>query len=339
MTDGVRLHSQVPAKLGRRSLLAGGAAAGLFAAAPSASAAIVNSCVIGTDGWLFPAFDEIRRSDLALVRRTAQMVNEAVAVLKAARIEIVLSYTPAKSRVYREFLPADVKWSPDAEKRYGVALEELRRPGTLVPDQATMFAGARKQNPADVLFFKADTHWTAPGAEKAAIFVAAAIKDKFQLPASATPGTKLAAATPVLQERNDLAALLPQADQSKYPFQSYMVRKPAETGGAGLLADDAADTIVIGNSFMQPAYGFANVVSEQLNRPVSLLWKVHQFSPFYNMLNFVNSDGFKKQRPKMIVWNFAEVDMETPSNNPGAWGDTAMPPAKFMGDLHSALGA
>lgn len=323
-------------RLGRRGLLAGGVAACLLPAA--ARAAIVNMCVIGTDGWLFPAFDEVRRSDLALVRRTAQFVNEAVGVLRMAKIETVVSFTPAKSRVYREFLPSDFKWSPDAEKRYGVALEELRRSNTLVPDQATMFAEARKQAPAELLFFKADTHWTAPGAAKSATLLAGAIKEKMHLPPASGPGIKLAAATSVLQERNDLAALLPTPDQSKYPFQSYMVRKPAETNGGGLLAADAADVIVMGNSFMQPAYGFANLVSEQLDRPVSLLWKVHQFSPYYNMLTYLGSDAFKKQRPKLIVWNFAEVDMETPSNNPGAWGDTVMPPATFMTNLHKALG-
>ena len=325
------------ARLGRRGMLAAGAAACLVPAMQRAQAAFVNMCVIGTDGWLFPIFDEVRHSDLALVRRTAQFVNEAVGVLRAAKVETVLSYTPAKSRVYREFLPADFRWAPDAEKRYDAALEELRKSNTLVPDQAAMFAAARKQAPSDVLFFKADTHWTAPGAEKSAMLMAGAIKEKIRLPPSGAPGAKLAPATSVLQERNDLAALLPPPDQSKYPYQSYMVRKVATTGGGGLLDDDAADVVVMGNSFMQPAYGFADVVSEQLNRPVSLQWKVHQFSPYYDMLTYLGSDSFKKQRPKLIVWNFAEIDMETPSNNPGAWGPTAMPPATFMANLQKAL--
>ena len=328
------LRSVVP--MGRRAVLAGGGAASLLA--PVARAAIVSFCVVGTDGWLFPTFDEVRRSDLAVVRRTARQVSDAVAVLKAAKLDVVLSFTPAKSRVYREYLPADFKWSPDAEKRYAVALEELRRPGTLVPDQASLFAEAHKQNPNEVMFFKADTHWTAPGAERAAKLMAAEIKGKMPAAVPGKHGVKLAPPVSVTQERNDLAALLPPVERSTYPYQSYMVRKPVETGGGGLLDDDVADIVVMGNSFMQPAYGYANVLSEQLDRPVSLLWKVHQFSPYYNMLNFLNSDSFKKQRPKLIVWNFAEADMETPSNNPGAWGPTAMPPAAFMTDLHKALG-
>ena len=337
-SDAVRHRLATAGTLGRRSLLAAAPGALLLGRAAPAHAAIVNSCVIGSDGWLFLAFDSVRRSDLGLVRRTAKTVNEAVAALNAAKIEIVLSFTPAKSRVYREFLPADFKWAGDAEKRYAVALEELRRPGTLVPDQATMFAEARKQHPEELLFFKADTHWTAPGAEKAAVFVASAIKEKIQLPPSSKPGTQLAAATPVVQERNDLAAMLPVADQSKYPFQRYM-HKAIKTEGGGLLDDDTADVVVMGNSFMQPLYGFADVMSQQLNRPVSLMWKVHQFSPYYDMLTYLRSDGFKKQRPKMIVWNFAETDMEVSSDNPGAWGQTAMSPAAFLADLHKALSA
>ncbi|WP_158745919.1 alginate O-acetyltransferase AlgX-related protein [Acidisphaera sp. L21] len=326
-----------PSRLGRRAVLAG-AAAGALPLGQAARAAMVNMCVIGSDGWLFPAFDEVRRSNLNLVRSTAQMVNEGVAALKAAKVEVVISYTPAKSRIYREFLPADFKWSPDAEKRYDTALAELRKPGTLVPDQATILEAARKKT-TDLLFFKADTHWTAPGAELSAILVGDAIKEKLHLPPSAKPGMKLAAPTPVTQERNDLAALLPVADQAKYPYQTYMVRKPVEAaGGGGLLDDDTADVVVIGNSFMQPIYAFANVVSERLSRPVALLWKVHQFSPWYNMLNFVHSDGFKKAPPKLIIWNFAEVDMETPASNPGAWGQTAMSPTAFITDLKKALG-
>ena len=328
---------QMRAQIGRRALLAGAAAAGLVPSACPADAAIVNLCVIGTDGWLFPAFDEVRRSDLALVRRTAQTINEAVAALKAAKIETVISFTPAKSRIYREYLPSDFKWSPDAEKRYGVALEELRKPGTVVPDQAAMFAASHAKSPTDPLFFKADTHWTGQGAALAANLVASSIMEKIRLSPSSKPGSKLAPPTTVTQERNDLAALLPEPDQAKYPYQSYVVQKPAESGGGGLLDDDTADVVVIGNSFMQPIYAFSSVVSERLNRPVSLLWKVHQFSPYYNLVNLVRSDSFKKQPPKLLIWNFAEVDMETPSNNPGAWGQTAMPPATFLSNLHSAL--
>ncbi len=160
-----------------------------------------------------------------------------------------------------------------------------------------------------------------------------------QLPPATAPGTKLAAATPFLQERNDLAALLPPPDQSKYPFQSYMVRKPVETGGGGLLADDAADVIVMGNSFMQPAYGFANVVSEQLNRPVALLWKVHQFSPYLQHADFPWQRRLQEaaaEDDRVELRRSRHGDAVEQSRRLGATPPCHRP--SFLADLHKALG-
>ena len=300
-------------------------------------AAEVNGVLIGRDGWLFAAWEGVRRSDPAMIGRVADTLDTAIAMMKQAGIQVALSVTPGKSRVYREYLPDDVKWSPDADRRYDVVLKALRRPGTLVPDQAAMFASLRKQHPDIEYFFKADTHWTAPGAEQSARLMASELKANVHLPPASRPAVQLAAATDAVQERNDLAALLPTAQQASYPFQHYMVRKPASSGGSGLLDDDTADVLVIGNSYMQPAYGYANVLSEQLGRPVSLYWKVHQQSLYFTMLAYLKSDSFKKQRPKLVVWNMAEDDFEITSNNPGAWGQTAMPPTAFLSDMKQAL--
>ena len=326
-------------RVSRRAIMAGAGASAIVGAIRPSRAAIVNNCVIGKDGWLFPAWDEVRHTDLGRVHRVTQTINTAIEALKAVKIEVLICLVPSKSRVYREFLPDDIKWAPESEKRYATALEDLSRAGTIVPDQAALFSTLRKQQPQTLYFLKADTHWTGEAAEQAAKLIATEAKTKLPLPASAMPGTKLAAPVSVTQERNDLAALLPQQDQAKYPFQSYMLRKPVADGGGGLLSEDAADVLVMGNSFMQPVFGFSSVVSEQLNRPVSLAWKVHQFSPYWNMLNLVRSDGFKKQKPRLLIWDFEESDMQTPADDPGAWGQTAMSPTAFLAGMHGALTA
>ena len=322
----------------RRSILAMAAAIGLMPAATRA-AVESNLVVIGKDGWLFPIWDEVRHSEPAVVRRVIDTLNQGVALLNAAKIEVAISLTPSKSRVFRDMLPNDVKWTAESDRRYASALDDLRRPGTLVPDQATLFASLRKQVPADSLFFKADTHWTAVGAEQSAKLMAQEIAQKRPLPPSKQPGSHLAPAVTIRQERNDLAAMLPQAEQSNYPFQSYALRKPAEAAGGALLDDDTADVVVIGNSYMQPVYGYSSVLSEQLGRPVGLFWKVHQMSPYWDMLTYLGSDASKKQRPRLIVWNLEESDLESMSSNPGTWGSTAMAPAAFLSGLQKALGA
>ncbi len=101
----------------RRCLLMGLAGLGVAARRRQARAAVVNMCVVGSDGWLFPVWDNVRHGNLAQVQRVTAVINEALAVLASAGIKVAISLTPAKSRVYRDYLPADVRFSADAERR------------------------------------------------------------------------------------------------------------------------------------------------------------------------------------------------------------------------------
>jgi alginate O-acetyltransferase complex protein AlgJ len=327
--------------LTRRALFGGVAGCALGALAPRhANAAIVGLVVVGKNDWLFPIWDEVRSVDPQKIHKVTSVINEAVGVLKKSGTEVVISLTPAKSRVYREFLPDDFRFSADADKRYALALDDLRRPGTLVPDLATVLINARKANPTEDIFFKTDTHWTPSGSEPAGMEIARAINERLRLPPSATPGANLGDYAKMIQAKNDLAELLPPADKAKYPAQPYKVRRVLPAAGQqALLEDDAADTVLIGNSYTQPKYGFSAVISKQLNRPVALVWKVHQFGPYHTMLEYVNSAAFKQRRPKLIIWDFEETDMEAASDRSDVWGQNAMPPANFLAGLRKAVGA
>ena len=326
--------------IARRSVLGGLAAGAVAASLPGETrAAIVNLVVVGGDGWLFPVWDEVRHVNTKSIQQVADVVNEATGIFHAAGIDIVIALTPVKSRIYREYLPNDFKFSADPERRYAIALEALRRPGTLVPDLATLLAAQHAARPAEPLYFKADTHWTAAGAEAAATEIARQIREKFHLPASAQPGTRLGPLVGMVQEKNDLADLLPPADAEKYPLVSYRIHQvEGASGGAELVADDTADVAVVGNSYMQPRLGFAPMLSNQLNRPVGLEWKVHQVGPYRTMLNYLSSDGFRRHRPKLIVWNFHETDMTLPADRRDGWGSNVMPPQVFLAELRKAVG-
>jgi alginate O-acetyltransferase complex protein AlgJ len=323
--------------LPRRTMLAGLGAGALLAAARPARSAVVNLCVVGKNGWLFPMWDDLRNSNPIVIAKVIKTINTAVETFHDGKIIIALSLTPAKSRVYREFLPDDVQMTPASEHRYVSAYDALRKSGAVIFDQAAFFAAVRKVQPDTDLFFKADTHWKAVAAASAAAEMARQITLKQLLPPSTRPGLMLGDPHPVVQERNDLAGLLPASEQAKYPFETYYRREPVAGGQASLLEDDVSDTVVIGNSFMQPAYGYAATLSSELNRPVDLVWKVHQYSPYWTILSYLRSDAFKKQRPKLIVWNFEESDMETTADNSGAWGPNAMSPTSFLSDLRQLV--
>jgi alginate O-acetyltransferase complex protein AlgJ len=327
--------------LTRRLVLTGLASGTLASVAPGqhANAAVVNGVLVGKDGWLFLAWDSPERADLARVRQVAQLANAAVAILKRANIETAIVLNPAKTRVYRDALPDGVHYLPDAERRYAVALEELRRPGTLVPDLDMLFASVRKARPSEELFFKANTHWTALGAETAAVEVATEIKQRFRLPPSSRPGTQLGPYVKRLLERKDLADMLPPAERSKYPLEEYFVHQVLNTQGqAALLDDDSDDTAVVGNSYMHPLWNFVPMLSNQLNRPVWLAWKVHLVGPYRTLIDYVGSEPFRRQRPKLVVWNLHELDMECAPNVGAVWGQNAMPPQAFLSNLSRAIG-
>jgi alginate O-acetyltransferase complex protein AlgJ len=323
----------------RRTVL-GGAAGGVFATVTSrrARAAVVDLVAVGKDGWLFPIWDEVRRVEIKRLPQVVDRLGQAMDLMKGAKIQVAIVLTPVKSRIYKEFLPDDFKFTTEPDHRYAMALEQLRHTGALVPDLAAPLLAMRTAEPNKPLFFRADTHWTALGAEAAATEVARQIQDKFHLPASAQPGTKLGPLVTALQSKNDLAALLPPAQAAQYPLESFQIHQVEDGQESGALVDDdAADVVLIGNSFMQPKLGFQPMLSNQLNRPVSLVWKVHQVGPYQTLLSYLHSEAFRRQRPNLIVWNFHETDITTPSDRRDGWGQNAMAPQAFLDALRQAI--
>jgi alginate O-acetyltransferase complex protein AlgJ len=325
------------AVMSRRAVLAGLTTALIPG---SAHAVIVNLVAIGKDGWLFPIWDEVRRVDLKRIKPVVDVVAQAVEIMNKANIQVVFALTPVKSRVYQEMLPDDFKFSADPERRYAVSMDELKRTGSLVPDMFAPLQALRKSQPTAAVFFKADTHWSAIGAEAAATAMAKEMLAKLKLPPSPQPGTKLGGSTSMSQEKNDLADLLPQADRANYPLENYPLRavQPA-AGGGGLLDDAPADVVVVGNSYMQPRFGFSAMLSNQLNRPVQLVWKVHAYGPYQTLLTYFASDAFKRRKPAVIVWNFHETDMIIPSDRKDGWGNNVIAPQLFLDAVRKAVGS
>ncbi len=248
--------------LSRRQVLAGlGTSAALIASPASAAG---HPVIVGKNGWLFPIWDDAGYIDMRIINQVSGIINSSVAAFQKAKIEIAICLLPAKSRVYADYLPSDHKTSVAVEKRYGEALKALSASGAIIFDQAAFMQACRKAAPATDLFFKADTHWLPVGAASVAAEMANQIKKRGHLPPSAQPGVTLSAPQYTVQEHNDLAALLPPAERVNYPYEKYLARTPVTSGAASLLDDDAPDVVVVGNSFMQPAYGYAATLSSEL---------------------------------------------------------------------------
>ena len=326
----------------RRAALAGLGAGMLSALAAGRARAltVLKGTVVGKDGWLFLVWDDPRKVDAQKMHVVTDIIGNAVKTFKSAGIDVVLVLTPAKARVYRDFLPDDFNFSPEAERRYSDALTALRQSGALVPDLATMFAALRKSNPDQKIFYQSDTHWTAFGAESAAVETAKQMKASLHLPPSKQPGTKLGPGVQQTHFNSDLSENLPPQEKSEHPPETYLIRQAvAGPAKASLIDEDTSDVVVIGNSYMQPKYNFAAMLSNQLDRPVSLVWKVHTVGPYRTMLNYLGSDAFKKQKPKAIVWNFHEIDMELMPDSQAAWPQDFMTADSFLSNVQHAVKA
>jgi alginate O-acetyltransferase complex protein AlgJ len=316
----------------RRSLIAAFAAAlSVSPFGPTRAATIYNGTVVGKAGWLYLVWDDPRRIDPRLLQRVTQNIGRTVDALKSGGIDTVIALVPAKARLYSEFTPDDFKFSSESEPRYAIALEALRASGALVPDLATFFTALRKSEPTKQLYFKGDTHWTAFAAERAAVEIARQMKEKLHLPASAHPGTRFGGGATVLTAKGDLSEMLPKAMQKDFPAESYQIPEVVVPKARNaLIEDDDADVAVVGNSFMQPKLDFAATLSNQLDRPVSLTWKVHTVGPYRVMLDYLGSESFKRRRPKVIVWNFHELDMMILPDSDGAFPEDAMTSDAFL---------
>lgn len=326
-------HAPLNLLASRRSLL-GAAAAGF--AATSAGAQTVGAAVIGKDGWLFPLWDKVGPLNTPEVRQTTQIMGQAIGILRSAGIATTVALIPSKARTYRQFLPDNMRVAPDTDRRYAAVIADYRAAGSIAPDIDTPFR-ARANGP-EPIFFKSDTHWMPAAAEIAAAEIAKAVAQANALPPSSRPGTQLGQPVAKTQARGDLVRNLPEAQRASYAPERYQIREAVAAGASALLADDTADVAMVGNSYSQPLYGFASLLSNQMNRPVSLFWKPNNFGPYNILLSYLASESFKQQKPKMIVWVQLEWDIPALPTGSG-WGQNAMSADKFLGEVRRAVGA
>lgn len=312
----------------------------LPAAAVLAAPAIARAqglAVVGREGWLFPLWDRVDRVDAGNLRTVTDMLAQAVGILKQARIETVICLIPSKARIYRRFLPANSRVSPEADRRYALPMAELRRAGALVPDLDAVFRQASARDPHWPVFWKTDTHWTPLGAEAAAVAIAREMREQLRLPPAPGGGTRLGELRPSRLQQGDLVRYVPPAQRGQFGPEESLIRDVvAEAGGGGLLDGDSTDVQVVGTSNVQPRFGFVPVLSNQAMRPVGLSWRPNNIGPYAALMDFVRSAGFRRERPRAIVWNHLEQDMLLLPNN-SLWQTAAMTPQAFLADLRRAV--
>jgi alginate O-acetyltransferase complex protein AlgJ len=322
----------IPGMTGRRAF-ARIAAAALVAVSAHAGAA--SSVIEGQDGWLFPGWEHTDSVNRAQLDANIKTIEQTRRDLAAQHIDLILMVVPAKAVFYPQRLPANVQIAPQVKTRYDDILGELKTADVATfDDRPVLHAVEHDQQTA---FYRADYHWTAWSAEASADVMAKLIQDRFKLPPNGT-GATLGDWT---NDRRfgDLAMnFLAPEDRKRIGRDTYTVRKQPENAGGDLLGGAPAQVQVIGNSFVQPYLGFTQKLSNALGQPVGLTWNPGNVGPWKTFLDYVETPDFAQHKPKVIVWQFNEAQIENNIDSADSWdAKSLMSSAEWLNRMSAAV--
>lgn len=298
-----------------RSFIRWLAAAIIFAACP----VLARDAVLeGKANWLFAGWESLAAAKPDAEKASIQLIAQVDRALAKRNIKLIVAIVPLKSRYYETLLPDGVTISDGVRKRYDFLLTELRSEGVIAPDLREAFRTVviGKQE----VFYRTDFHWTTFAAEASADQIAAVITSKGTLPGKPGSGMQLG---DWMNDRHlgDLAAnFLPPERKRMIGPESYVIRTPAKNG-LGLLDAEPAPVAVVGNSFVQPYFGFPQRLSNRIDRPVSLKWNPGDTGPWATLLQYLQSSEFKSAPLNFLVWQFNEAQIQ---NGPDAVGEWAV---------------
>lgn len=302
----------------RRSLIAlalcGWALGALAAAATGADSAATQAAasphvIVGTDDWLFSAYDRLPAQALDKVERNLNLIAQAQKALQAQGVQLVVLIIPSKLELYEAHWAEGTTLPPWQRTLYADALARLRAAGGLALDLKTpLLAAARQQ---DDLFFKLDTHWTPSGAAQAAQALARQWQDepKLQAALKELPEASSQLKWRSLKKRSPIRDLAKLAGPpySRLPAETFAVFQFSQAQPAHLLdAVTPPGIVLIGSSFSGDWTGFADALRFNLQREVLNFVVVGDAGPWFVMKSYLESPHWRNARPKVILWEMLE---------------------------------
>jgi alginate O-acetyltransferase complex protein AlgJ len=257
--------------------------------------------VIGKDNWLFTSeeFEHGRKSEenfekhLNFTLKTAEQ-------LKALNIPLVIALLPAKARVYQD----KIKLPQNHQGNYDRILKSLQERSFLVVDLLPTL----QADPAT--FLRTDTHWSPLGAKLAALKIADFVVQNCQGCIEFNQDF-INLRTGEKDHAGDLLRYVPigsmQADINKPDrLEMFELRSPVTSGAVDLFGDTQIPVTLIGTSYSaNPDFHFAAFLKEALKSDV-LNMADEGLGPFVTMQKWMESDEFKNQTPRLVVWEIPE---------------------------------
>jgi alginate O-acetyltransferase complex protein AlgJ len=309
----------------------------LAQAAPVPAAARDSSIVlVGKDGWLFPAWGSLTEVDAAAIDRNTRLVAQARQALAAAGVRLEVLVLPDKALFYEDRLPEGRQLGDAVHGRYALIHDGLAGAG--IPAVDALQVLRRVKQGGQEVFYRSDQHWTQAAADAVAGEVATQVRQ--QVPRlDGQDGSGMPLGSEIKERRfGDLAELFLTEEQRKaIGRDTFTVRRQAEQ--QSLLDDAPAPVHVTGHSMVQPYFGFPQKLSNLIDRPVSVNWKPGNVGHWIVLLEYLESDEFRRHRPQVLVWQMFEPSYAQGPDARGQWDNASiMTPEQWLARLRKALG-
>lgn len=297
----------------RRTLLCWPAALAL----PGMAAAQVETlAIVGKDNYIFAGWGNSGPPDDKGIDATVARMAEVRRLLAARGTTLVVPVLPDKMSFHEDKLPEGKAITAETRARYAGILGRMQAADIPTFDGAATLRAV--QAAGQPVYYKTDQHWTQAGADAMAQGTADVIRRLVPTLAGA-PGTGLALGT-VSNERRfgDLAERFLTPEQRRaVGRETFTVRRTSESDN--LLGDALAPVHVTGNSMVQPYFGYPQKLSNLIDRPVTVNWKPGDVGFWIVLLDYIESAGFRKQPPQVLVWQLFEPNFHLGPEARGLW--------------------
>ena len=286
-----------------------------------AHAADSTPVVIGKNDWLFTTYEFASASDAHDTEVTIQLLQKVNGLFERQGIALLLVLVPSKIRIYSDQLP-DAKALDDyTAGKYESVFKALQAGGVNVVNLNQAFLTSPQRASATPLFLRLDTHWSPAGALLAAETVKATIEASpgLTLALSATPEVKYAltwAKRKVIHKARDLVGYLPKGTPS-FAWEQILLfgatrEQPSQASLLG--TGDVIGITAIGSSYTDKNTGYPDALRYTLQRDLLDISIPGTHGPWVGMETYLKDDAFKKNKPKLIIWEIPEREMRAPPN-------------------------
>jgi alginate O-acetyltransferase complex protein AlgJ len=271
----------------------------------------------GKDGFIFNALSDLtwyvksqKQSD-ARIDASINLIAQLNKVLAKRNIKLVFTMVPMVERVYENKLPGNFKLPPTIKSFYDRKLAALKNAGVFAPDLNTPFMASGKRYDAQFpLYLRQDNHWSSIGGVEASRLVAQAIRGKYASTLETLPEVKydIEWSEPESFNGNYYRALS-EAERNKLQREIYKPVNFLARPSSDLLGEGQTGISVVGTSYSENrAFGFVDGLGYHLSKDVVNNAESAK-GPWSPLFDYLNSDGFQNNPPKILVWEFPEAFM------------------------------